>query len=1164
MTTKELKDSVIREFKITTLALRNRNTIFLLAFVILIFGGISYKGLPKELFPDIVIPTILVQTTYPGNAPIDIENLITRPLEKEIESINGIKQLSSTSAQDASMVFVEFNTDVLIEDALSEVKDAVDKAMSELPNDLLFDPLVMDIDLSEFPIININLSGDFSLEELREYAEYLEDEIERIPEISKVELEGLNEKEIQIDVDLHKMEALDLTFYDIETAVTAENVSISGGEIKLGSARRSIRTIGEFTTVEEMGDIIIKREMGNTVQLKDIANVVDGYAEPSSHARLDKQPVVSVQVIKKGGENLLDATDQIFATLDQAKASGRLPADLNLTLTNDQSDMVRIQLHNLENSMIMGVIFVVLVLFYFLGTRNALFVGIAIPMSMFTSFIVLNILGYKLSMIVLFSLILALGMLVDNGIVVVENIYRFVSRGYKPFEAAKQAVGEIAMPIIASTATTLAAFLPLAFWEGMIGEFMKALPITLIIVLTSSLFVALVIIPVFSATFIRVGGTAYDSKPNKRKGYRIALSMLGIAVLFFLVGWRFMANLLALFAIIGILNLAFFHKAELWFQNVFLVWLERIYLRSLQFALRKRNPLWFFLGTIGLLFFTLVLFGIRQPQVNFFPVNAPNYINVVAEFPIGTDISETDRFMREDLEEDIFRLIDPYNDIVQSVLTTVGKGGEEDLSNMSVGGTPHKAVSTITFVDYELRKGVDTRAIMRTISDELIGKYPGVILSIEKDAMGPPAGKAINIEIAGQDFEDLLFLADSMMTYIDMAKIDGIEGLKSNLTIGKPELLVTIDREKARRYGLSTMQIAGTIRTSLFGKEISDYKVGEDEYPIQLRLEDKYRYDVPSLLNQKIIFNEEGRNIGVPISAVADFAYTSTYGSVRRKDMTRVITVFSNVIEGYNATEINNQIAERLTDFQLPEGYSYAFTGEQQEQAESMAFLGRAMLIALALMLVILVSQFNSVIRPAIILASILFSTIGVLGGISTFRMDFVVIMTGIGIISLAGIVVNNAIVLIDYIELLKARKRKELGMEEGTFLPTSIARECIEQGGKTRLRPVLLTAITTILGLLPLAVGLNIDFRGLFTSYEPNIYFGGPQVLFWGPMAWTVIFGLTFSTFLTLVIVPVMYRLTTLVQQRMINIIQLRRNNNGDAENGQIGPVQPDPLPVE
>ena len=1150
MSTKEIKDTVIRDFKLTTLALRNRNTIFLLTFIILLFGAISYRTLPKELFPDIVIPTILVQTTYPGNAPIDIENLITRPLEKELETINGIKELSSTSAQDASMIFVEFNTDVSIDDALSDVKDAVDKAKSELPGDLMFDPMVMDIDLSEFPIININLSGDFSIEELREYAEYLEDEIERIPEISKVELEGLNEKEIRIDVDLYKLEAIELSFYDIEMAIISENVSISGGEIKLGSARRSIRTIGEFESIDEIKNIIIKRENGKIVYLKDVADVIDGYTEPDSYARLNRQPVVSVQVIKKGGENLLSATNQIFKTLDHATHSGRIPADLNITLTNDQSEYVRVQLANLENSMVMGVIFVVLVLFYFLGTRNALFVGIAIPLSMFTSFIIINLIGFKINMIVLFSLILALGMLVDNGIVVVENIYRFVSRGYKPFEAARQAVGEIAVPIITSTSTTLGAFIPLAFWGGMTGEFMKALPITLIIVLTSSLFVALVIIPVFSATFILVGGTQYDSKPNKKRGYTIALSMLAISLPLYLVKAYFLANMISLFAIIGILNLAIFHKAEIWFQTVFLVWLERIYMKSLKFALKGKHPLWFFAGTVFLLIFTMVLFGIRQPEVNFFPVNQPNYVNIIAELPIGTDITETDRFMREQLEEDLFQILEPHKDIVKSVLTTVGKGGEEDLSNMSIGGTPYKAFSTVTFIDYELRKGENTREIMREISDALIGKYPGVQLSVEKDDMGPPSGKPINIEIRGHEFEELMYLADSMMTYIEMAKIDGIEGLKSNLTVGKPELLVDIDREKAGRYGVSTMQVASTLRTALFGKEISDFKVGEEEYPIQLRLQDKYKYNVPALMNQKIIYNEDGRNVAVPISAVADFTYSTTYGSVRRKDMDRVITVYSNVIEGFNATGINEQIASVLSDFELPDGYSYSFTGEQQEQQESMAFLGRAMMIALALIMLILVTQFNSIIRPLIIIASVVFSTIGVFGGISTFRMDFVVVMTGIGIVSLAGIVVNNAIVLVDYIELLKARKRKELGLEKGVFLPLDEAKECVILGGKTRLRPVLLTAITTVLGLLPLAVGLNIDFAGLFRSFAPNLYFGGPQVIFWGPMAWTVIFGLTFSTFLTLVIVPVMYRLTTLMQLRMIRLFRLRENNSHPEHN--------------
>lgn len=1139
MSAMEMKEKIVREFKLTTLALKNRNTVFLITLIIALFGVLSYRSLPKELFPDIVWPQILVQTTYPGNSPVDIENLITRPIEKEMESAKGLKEISSISAQDASMIFVEFNTDVEIQDALQEVKDAVDKAKSELPNDLLFDPQVMDIDFSEFPIININLSGDYSVEELKDYAEYLEDEIEEISEVSKVLIEGTNEREIKVHVDLYKLELYELTFYDIENAITSENVSISGGEILLGDTRRSIRTIGEIKDVDELRNIIIKRDNDKIVYLKDVADVESSYEEPSSFARLDHQPVVSVQVVKKGGENLLSATDQIFAVLDKARAEHMLPEDLTVTLTNDQSEMIRMQLNNLENSMILGVILVVLVLFYFLGTRNALFVGLAIPLSMFLSFTVISAIGFKVNMIVLFSLILALGMLVDNAIVTVENIYRHVDQGYKPFEAARRAVGEIAMPIISSTATTLAAFLPLAFWQGIVGEFMKYLPITLIIVLTSSLFVALVIIPVFSSTFIRIKNNNSNG-PDKKKGYRAAFILMAVGALCYIPGWMIMANLLVIFGLLGVLNMVFFYRAEKWFQDVFLVWLEEVYLKVLTFALRGKNTLVFFFGTVFLLIFTIVLFSVRRPEVSFFPDITPSYINVIVDLPIGTDITGTNEFVLG-LEQDISGFLEPHKDIVESVLTTVGKGNPEDFSP---GTKANQSITTISFIDYEDRGGKNTSLIMKELTEMLLGKYPGVQFEFQKDEMGPPAGKPVNLEIIGHDFEKLIALTDSIQTIIENENIPGIEGLKMDLSVDKPELIVTIDRERARRFGLSTMQIASTIRTSLFGKEISDFKVGEDEYPIQLRLQDKYRYNLPALLNQKITYFDNGQAIQIPLSSVADFTFGTTYGSVRRIDLDRVITLSSNVVEGYNATKINQQIASVLEGFDMPPGYKYEFTGEQQEQRESMEFLMRAFAIAAALILLILVTQFNSIFRPLIILVSILFSTIGVFGGLATFRMDFVVVMTGIGIVSLAGIVVNNAIVLVDYIELLKKRKRNELGLPENAFLPAEYAKECVIQGGKTRLRPVLLTAITTVLGLIPLAVGINFDFEGFLRNFDPNFYVGGEMVAFWGPISWTVIFGLTFSTFLTLVIVPVMFRMVTVMQERYIKLMNLRRNS--------------------
>ncbi len=1119
-----------REFKLTSLALKNKSTVYLLTVIVAIFGFISYRGLPKELFPEVVFPTILVQTIYPGNPPIDIENLITRPIEKEAENVKGLKKLTSTSLQDASMVMVEFNTSIPLSEALQEVKDAVDRAKSELPTDLMTDPFVTDVDFSEFPIININLSGDFSLEELKRYAEYLDDMIESVSEVSKVEIQGIEDREIVIEVDMIRMEALGLAFHDIENAIAWENVSMSGGDIKLGKMRRSIRIVGEFKSIKEIEGIVVKREQDRTIYLRDVAQVIDGYKEATTLARLNGQPVVSVQVIKKGGENLLNATDKIFAILNRAQENGALPSTMSITITNDQSDIIRKQLSNLENSLILGVILVVLVLFYFLGTRNALFVGLAIPLSMLLSFMVLNIINYQINMIVLFSLILALGMLVDNAIVVVENIYRFVDKGYKPLEAARLAVGEIAIPIIASTATTLAAFLPLAFWGGITGEFMKNLPVTLIIVLTSSLVVALVIIPVVSATFIKHGDDRHDNTPNKKKAFRLSGILTLVAILFYFIKAFAIANIIAVIAIIVFLNAVFFYKVERWFRNVFLAWLESLYSRTLVYALKGKRPYWFFAGTFGLLIFTIILFSIRTPNVKFFPTSDPNYINIVAELPIGTDISATDSVALL-IEADLDKLLASNRDIVKSILTTVGKGDPEEWSMF--GDQVNKALITITFVDFKDRGGANTTEIMQMLNSELLRKYPGVDLSFTQNQMGPPAGKAVNIEISGPDFDKLLALSDSLESYINSYSIQGIEGLKLDLDVGKPELLIEIDRDKARRFGLSTMMIAGAIRTSLFGKEISRFKEGEDDYPIQLRYSDKYRYNLPALLNQKVGYMEEGRLIQIPVSAVADFKYSTTYGSVKRKNMNRVVTLYSNVLAGYNATRVNNQLKLILSDFEIPEGYSYAFTGEQEEQAESMAFLMNALLIALSIIVLILVTQFNSLVRPLIIMTSVLFSTIGVFGGISTFKMDFVVVMTGIGIVSLAGIVVNNAIVLIDYIGLLKEQRRIKLGLPEGAFLPIKDATECVVEAGKTRLRPVLLTAITTILGLVPMAIGMNFDFAGALSRFNPELYFGGDNVMFWGPISWTVIFGLTFSTFLTLVIVPVMYRITVNLQRK-------------------------------
>jgi multidrug efflux pump subunit AcrB len=1093
--------------------------------------------MPKSLFPDIVMPTIMVQTVYPGNSPADIENLITRPIEKQIKSVKGIKNLTSNSVQDNSSIVVEFNTDVEVKIALQDVKDAVDKAKSDLPNDLDLEPMVMDIDFSEFPILNINLSGDFSLDDLKIYAEELQEQIESLTEISKVEITGLLNREITIKTDLHKMESNEISLRNIEDAINLENVSIAGGDILLGKSRRSVRTDAEFKKASEIENIIVKSEQGNIVYLKDIAEVIDGYEERKSYARLNKKPVVSLNIVKKSGENLLEATDQIMQLLETAKASQIIPSTLEISITNDQSEQTRKQLENLENSIIFGVILVILVLLFFLGLRNAIFVGLAIPLSMFISFVILGAMGTTMNMIVLFALILALGMLVDNAIVVIENIHRLYNEeGLSKLEAAKKGVGEIAVPIISSTATTLAAFFPLLFWDDMMGEFMGYIPTTLIIVLGSSLFVALVINPVVASTFILKDNR---DKVNFSKVAKITTVLLIIAALFYISGNIFMGSLLLTFALLTLLNSFVLSPISYWFQDSLLVRFEQFYANLLKWALNGYKPLLLLIFTGVLLISSIVFFIFKSPRVEMFPVNEPKYVNVFVELPIGSDITVTDSIAKQ-VENEIFAILTPYNEAVSSVMTNVG-AGTTDPNEMGGGKgiTPNKARITINFKEYEYRKGISTGEIMKMISSDLL-KIPGVDISVDKNRDGPPMGKPINIEIRGEDFEKLLTISDEIKSSIEDAAIEGIEKLKVDLELSKPELLVTIDRDQARRLGVSTAQVASTIRTALFGKEISKFKDGEDEYPIILRLDDSYRFSVPALMNQRITFRSQsnGQIKQIPIATIANYSYNNTFGSVNRKDMKRQVTIFSNVLEGYNENLINDQLKQLLADKELPPGYALQFTGKQQEQEQTTAFLSKALLIAIALITLILVSQFNSAIKPIIIILTVVFSTIGVFFGLALFNMDFVIIMTGIGIVSLAGIVVNNAIVLIDYIDLLKTRKRKELQLEQDTPLETHIAMKCIEEGGQKRLRPVLLTAITTILGLLPMATGMNINFYTLLTELDAQIFFGGDNATFWGPMAWTVIFGLTFATFLTLIIVPVMYLLADRVNNKVLKII--------------------------
>ena len=1115
-----------RLFGPTSAAVKNGTSVFLLALMILIFGLRGYMDMPKQLYPDATLPTVFVSTPYFGNSAADIENLVTRPLEKEISAESAVKDIVSTSIQDLSFIIVEFDSDVDIDIAVQKVKDAIDRAQSELPDDLDKDPFIKEASFADAPIMVINLSGNFNMDELRSYAEDLEDRIEDLPEINKVDVKGALEREMKINVDLFKMQSLQVSFRDIEDAISMENMSMSAGEVIQNNFRRAIRIVGEFQSAEEIKDVVIKSENERPIYLKDIADVVYGFEERISYARSGGDPVVSLDVVKRAGENLLSAADKIFAILEEQRKV--LPDNLTIKIFNDQSVQTKNEVANLENSIISGVILVVFVLLFFLGLRNAIFVGISIPLSMLMGILILYSLGFVINIVLLFALILALGLLVDNAIVVVENIYRFLQEGHSLYDSARYGAGEVAMPIMASTITTLAAFLPLAFWPGIMGKFFKYFPITLIAVLTSSLIVALIINPVLTSRMMKIDTKAEHHDAWKRKAKRTLLAaaiLLMISITGHFLGLMWLRNLMGIILTVILVNFFILRKASLFFQNKVLPWLEENYKRFLNFALKRYNPILFFLGTFALLGFAILLLNWKSPKIIFFPASDPTYINIFVDLPLGSDIEATLSTCKE-IEKIVSETVAPSRKIVKEVLTQIGEETADPSNFPEPGATPHKARITISFVEFRDRDGISTKVILEDLRDNL-ASIPGTQIVVDMDNQGPPAGPPINIEISGDEMGELVSISNDLITKLNNQGIAGIEQLQTDVKLGKPELEISINRKAARRYGLSTAQIASTIRTAVYGKEVSQFKVGEDDYPIMLRLSEKYRNNIDELMDQKVTFRDQARQgkiVQVPISAVATHSYKSSFNSIKRKNQNRVITVFSNVRDGYNANEIVAKVKEYLSSYTFGDNITYEFTGEQEEQSENQAFLNSAFLIAIFSIFIILVAQFNSIYSPFIIILSVLFSTIGVFLGYVISGNDISVVFAGVGLISLAGVVVNNAIVLVDYINLLIQRKTETLGLSKMKDIPTNEIKDAVMEGGAKRLRPVLLTAITTVLSLVPLAIGFNINFVTFITELDARIFIGGDNTAMWGPLAWTIIYGLTFATFLTLIIVPVMY----------------------------------------
>lgn len=1116
-----------KEFKPSSWAIKNRVATTVITIILAIMGIQAYQNLPKENFPDISLPNIYVSVIYPGTSPKDMENLIVRPIEKECKSIAGVKKVKSNSLQDYCNVIVEFNSDINIESAKQKVKDAVDRAKSDLPKDLKNDPEVNDINFADLPVMQVNISGDYDLNKLKKFADEAKDHIESLKEIKKVEIIGALEREIQINVDMLKMQSAGLTMGDIARAVQSENLTIPGGTVNMEGVRRSLNVRGEFANATELGNMVIKSIHGSPVYLKNIADVVDSYKEQESFARLDKKNVITLNIIKRKGENLIEASEKIVALMDNFKKES-WPNDVIVTLTGDQSEQTRMTLHDLINTIIIGFILVFIVLMFFMGTTNAFFVAMSVPLSMCLAFIVMPAIGFTLNMIVLFSFLLALGIVVDDAIVVIENTHRLFANGKRSItEAAKMAAGEVFLPVLSGTLTTLAPFVPLLFWKGVIGKFMFFLPVTLIVTLTASLLVAYLINPVFAVTFMKPHSEESDKK-NSAKNFKMSMILLGVAIIIgYLIDFG-TGNFAVLAMLIYLLNHFYLKKVIKRFQEVSWPRFQEKYKKLLVWCLHR--PVAMMWSVFGVFVLSIALLIARNGGVSFFPMADPNFVYVYTNLPVGTDQNYTDSITKI-VEERVYKAIEWPNPLVKSVITNVTVG-VTDPQDEDQGSYPNKSKVSVAFVEYGKRNGQSSAQYLDKIRQSIKG-IPGAEISVAQEQGGPPVGKPVNIEIKGDNYEDLVNTSKSLKRMLDSLKIDGVEELRSDLQDQKPQIVFDIDRERANREGISTYSIGNEIFLGVLGTDISKYRDQNDDYNIVIKYKDEQRYNVDLLRNLKILYRDMsmgGAIRNVPLSSFADVKYSDTYGLIKRKNQKRIVTVSSNVLSGYNENAVVQDVKKAFSNFRTPEGVTVEMTGSQEEQAETSAFLGWAMGTALLLIILILVMQFNSVSKPLIILIEILFSIIGVFLGFSIFKMEFSIVMSGVGIIALAGIVVRNGILLVEFTELLR---------EKG--VPVF---DAIVEAGKVRMTPVILTASATILGLIPLAVGLNIDFSKLFSDFNPHIYFGGDNTAFWGPLSWTMIFGLSFATFLTLIMVPVMY----LISERLKNRVRKLRGKPQDA----------------
>lgn len=1029
------------------------STIWLLIACVLLFGTWTYSTLPREAAPDIEIPYVMVSTPYQGVSPADIESLVTTPIENELSGVKDLKKMMSTSAEGVSLITLEFEPEADIDEALQRVRDRVSRARSRIPEDTE-ETTINEISFSDMPILIVTLAGPVEEEELKRLGEDLQEKVERIPGVLNADLSGGRTREIQIFVDPVRLEHYALGMNDVISAVRDENVNIPGGDIAVGDTNYLVRVPGEFDSPLDVGNVAIKRRGDRPVFVSDVARVVDGFARRSTYARMNGESAVSLAISKRTGANILELSEAVKAEV--AVQSQRWPKGVRYRALGDQSKMIRDMVSDLENGIITALLLVVGVIMFFMGVRNSLFVAIAIPLSFLLGILMLSWVGTTLNMIVLFSLILALGMLVDNAIVIVENVYRHLEEGKSKVDAAITGTKEVAMAVTASTATTVAAFAPLLWWTGIMGEFMGYLPLTVILVLTASLIVAIAVLPVVTSGFVKLGRTAgVDDDGNLRRGF-----------------------------------------------------VMRAYQRLLETSIRFR----YLSAGIGAatLVLSFVAYGEMNHGTEFFPETEPNRATVMVKAPDGTDLEATDAIVRK------IEGILAAEENVDVYVAEVGVSGNGQDPMAAGANAANQARVTIDFLpDAPSAIGDDKVRVEPTSTTverirQSIEIIPGAEISIQKEAMGPPVGAPISVEVAGDDFREVGELSGQVRR--QLASIEGTAKLSDNYRVGRPEMRLRIDRGAAKRVGASTQAVAGAVRTAISGTKATALRDGEDEYDIIVQLDPRSRDDMQSILSMRIPGREDTSpdTFPVPLAAVASYEIAGGSGPIRHIDQDLVVTIEGQIAEGFNQNSVQAAVIDWIDNAEIPAGFDVRLGGANDEQKSAQEFLTRAFAIAIFGIAIVLVSQFNRFDLPLIILASVVLSLVGVLWGLILSGTPFGIIMTGLGVISLAGVVVNNAIVLLDYVEQLR---------REGHDM-----HEALVRAGIARFRPVILTALTTILGLVPMAMGFSVDFAPIAAGAMPKVMAGTQSAQWWGPMAVAVIFGLAFATVLTLILVPTMY----------------------------------------